>query len=193
MGRLFEEAEETVRLYGTRDPYELLDAIGAVTKFSRKYRKNGLKGFAMILFGVSYAVVNAKLDDTMQRIVAGHEAAHLILHRSELESLQAAGLIDYDMFSGSESDKSRGAVSSFGMISLQNSRIEREANEFLADFLVSDSSVKEALSDEYADFFTVSSELAMPYQLFAYKLHSMEARGYKLRSPIGLDSKFLAD
>jgi len=31
-----------------------------------------------------YAVVNGKLNEHEQRIVAGHEAAHLILHKAEI-------------------------------------------------------------------------------------------------------------
>ena len=96
MSWIFREVEQAVRAYATREPYELLDAIGAVTRFSRAYPADSLKGYCTILNGVKYAVVNANLSREEQRVVAGHEAAHLILHQSEMLLNPMVGMRDFN-------------------------------------------------------------------------------------------------
>ena len=173
MGYVFAEAEKAVKLYQTRDPYELLDCIGAIVQFNYDYHPDGLKGFSTILNRVMFAVVNGHLDDYDKRIVAGHEAAHLILHKNEILLSPAKALKDFDLFNNS-------------------GQLEYQANSFLADFLVSDEEVLEVLSNEDSDYFANARELYMPPHLLAFKLHSMMKRDYKVRSPIDLHSGFLA-
>ena len=80
MDTTFRKSQEMVAQYNTRDPYELLDRIGAVTKFTTAFEADHLKGFAMIENRIRYAVINDRLNEYEQRIVAGHEAAHI--HRT---------------------------------------------------------------------------------------------------------------
>jgi len=84
MGYEYERAEQAARKYNTRNPYKLLDEIGAVTRFDYSYEPSGLKGFSAILNRVMFAVINGHLNEHDRRIVAGHEAAHLILHKKEI-------------------------------------------------------------------------------------------------------------
>ena len=172
MGYVYTAAERAVKMYDTRDPYKLLDAIGAITQISYDYEPDGLKGFSTILNRVMFAVINGHLDEHDKRIVAGHEAAHLILHKNEILLSPAKALKDFNLFDNS-------------------GRLEYQANSFLADFLVSDEEVMEVLSDEYSDYFANARELYMPPHLLAFKLHSMMKRDYKVRNPIDLQSKFL--
>jgi transcriptional regulator with XRE-family HTH domain len=44
---------------------------------------------------------------------------------------------------------------------------------------------------EEQNFFSAASELKMPTALFAFKLYNMMHRGHDVRSPVGLDSRFL--
>jgi len=84
MGFIYSEVERIIKKYQTRDPYEFLDAIGAVTAFSDQYGRNGLKGYSTILNRTMYAVINGKLCSEERRIVAGHEGAHLVVHKNEI-------------------------------------------------------------------------------------------------------------
>jgi len=167
----YNEAEKAVGLIGNRNPYDLLDFIGANVKFSNAYEPNGLKGYSTIVHRQKFAVINAKLNEHDRRIVAGHEAAHLILHIDEILKSPMKALRDFDLYS-------------------DNGRLEHQANTFLADFLVSDNEVRESISNGY-DYFETAKELILPPPLFAFKLYSMMGRGMKVQNPIGLESGFL--
>ena len=162
-----------LRKYKTRDPFKLLDAIGAVTVISDAYSRDGLKGYSMIMNRIMYAVINGKLPKNERRIVAGHEAAHLILHKRQIMSSPVQMMKDFNIYDNS-------------------GRFEREANTFLADFLVSDEDVLDVIAYD-SDFFNAARELRLPAQLFAFKLYNMARRGHNVHSPVDLDSRFLGD
>ena len=174
MGYEYWMAEELAKKFQTRNPYELLDCIGAKIRYCYDYEPDGLKGFSTILNRVMFAVINGHLDEHEKRIVAGHEAAHLILHKTEILLSPAQALKDFNLYDNS-------------------GRLEYQANSFLADFLVSDEEVLEALSNEESDFFAIARELYIPPPLLAFKQNSMMRRDYKVRSPIDLRSGFLGD
>jgi Zn-dependent peptidase ImmA (M78 family) len=171
-GFVYSEVERILKKYKTRDPYELLDSIGALTIISYEYEPSGLKGYSTIINRTMYAVINGKLSRDERRIAAGHEASHLILHKDEILASPVRMMKDFNIIDNS-------------------GRYEREANAFLADFLVSDEDVLSVLADEDRNFFSAASELKMPTALFAFKLYNMMHRGHDVRSPIGLDSRFL--
>lgn len=115
-------------------------------------------------------VINAHLREEEQRVVAGHEAGHIILHMDELKM---GAFRDDDIYQA-------------------KSQQEREANFFSADFLISDDDVLDAMKACGANFFTVAHTLYIPEPFFAFKLYSMAERGYSMRMPVELDSTFLA-
>ena len=168
---IYSEAERLAKLHGTRNPYELLDAIGAKLVFSDQYKLNGLKGFAAIINRQKFVIVNAKLDEVERMIVAGHEAGHLILHEDIIASSPAFAIKDFNVYDNT-------------------GRLELEANTFIANFLVTDNDVLESLA-ETDNFYITSKELFMPAQLLAIKMADMLRRGYAVRSPESIDSKFL--
>ena len=172
-GFVYAETERILKKYKTRNPYELLDAIGAITIFSNEYGRNGLKGYSTIMSRTMYAVVNGKLIEEEKKIAAGHEASHLILHKKEILTSPIKAMRDFNLFDYS-------------------GRYEREANSFLADFLVSDDEVLDIISDGSKDYFDAASELFLPAPLLAFKLYSMTQRGYKVRTPVDLDNGFLS-
>jgi len=172
MDYFYRKAQEVVRKYGTRDPYELLDAIGANLRFSDNYSADGLKGFAAIKKNCMFAVVNAKLDEHERRIVVGHECSHLINHRQEILASSAKALQDF-------------------MLYRNNSRLEYEANQFLADFLTSDENVLDVIASGNDGYFTLAQELHLPPELLAFKLYSMMQRDLPVRTPVELRSDFL--
>ena len=71
----------------THDPrsIELLDGLGVVTSFTHRFRQDGLKGFCTIINRTRYVVINDRLCDEEQRVVAAHEAGHIVLHDTELK------------------------------------------------------------------------------------------------------------
>jgi Zn-dependent peptidase ImmA (M78 family) len=168
---IYSEVERVLRKYKTRDPYELLDAIGAVTQFSTAYSADGLKGYCTVLHRIPYAVINGNLDDADKKIAAGHEAAHLIIHRKQIMSSPVKAMRDFNLYDNS------------GLV-------ESEANFFLADFIASDKDVLDVIESSY-DYFSAARELCIPAPLLAFKLYSMMRRGYEVRNPADLDSKFL--
>ena len=175
MNTKYREVEDLVRKYDTRNPYELLDAIGAVTRFAYDFDGDGdgLKGFATIMNGISYCVVNGNLSEDDRRIVAGHEAAHLILHRQDILNSPACSLSDFNLYDNS-------------------GKLEFEANCFLADFLVSDEDVMDIMTDPDLDYFSAARMLRLVPPLFSFKLYSMIQRGHNLKIPDFMQSKFLA-
>ena len=171
MGYIFEEAENAAKRIGNRNPYDLLDFIGARVKFSNHYEPDGLKGYSTILHRQKFAVINAHLNEHDRRIVAGHEAAHLILHTDDILKSPVKALRDFKLYSN-------------------NGKLEHQANTFLADFWVSDKEILESIAYGL-DYFETARELIMPPPLLAFKLYSMMGRGLNVQNPVGLQSGFL--
>jgi len=173
---IFNEVERVLRKYQTRNPYELLDYLDAELRISYDHAKNGLKGYSAVMHRFKYVVVNGRLNEYEQRVVAGHEAAHLIIHMDELMKSPAKMLKDFCLWDDS-------------------GKLERQANLFTADFMLDDDDVLDAVRakviDEDRDFFNTARELCVPSPLLAFKLHSMMRRGYDVRPPVELESRFL--
>ena len=167
---LYFEAERCVQKYKTRDPFVLLDSINAVTKISYEYPADGQKGYCAVLNKIKYAVINGNLDEFYRRITAGHEAAHLILHYDHIMKMHM--LRDFDLFGSA-------------------GRLERQANFFLADFLITDEHITDILSYDDIGYNSLASSLYIPSALLCFKLHSMRQRGYSVNLPEGLDCRFL--
>ena len=167
---IFSTAERLQRNYKTRDPFELLDAMRVVVSMSNVFRRDGLKGFCTILNQTKYVVINSKLDIEEQRVVAGHECGHIVVHP---HILKLGAFKDHDVYQAS-------------------GKLEREANFFAADFLISDEEVLDLMGSSDANFFSVAKELSIPEPFFAFKLYSMVERGFSMRMPTDLNSTFLA-
>ena len=172
MDNIYLQVQEVIDTYHTRNPFDLLDAIDAVTRISYNFDPNGLKGFATIQNNTMYAVINGHLNEYEQWIVAGHEAAHLILHRDEILNSPGKAMQDFNLFDNT-------------------GRLEHQANRFLADFLLSDEDILGTITQSQGDYFHTASTLEVPPALLAFKLHSMIGRGFELINPVGLESGFL--
>ena len=169
---IYQAAERAAEHFQTRDPFRLLKGIGATIRYSYAFEADGLKGFSTIIGRVMFAVINGNLSEHERKIVAGHEAAHLILHKDEIMQSASKTMKDFDIYNNT-------------------GKLECQANYFLADFLVSDKDVIESVTDENNDYFSSCRELQIPPPLFAFKLHSMMWRDYHINSPVSLQSGFL--
>ena len=103
-------------------------------------------------------------------MVAAHELGHIILHWSEL---LIGAFKDSNVYDAT-------------------GQLEREANLFGADLMITDEEVEECIGSCDANFFSVASALNIPAPFFAFKLFSMVKRGFAMRLPVDLDSAFLA-
>ena len=166
---IYLQAQRLLKRYHTDDPFALLRAMGVVLRFSDAYPRDGLRGYCAVLNKTRYVVINAKQPEEEQRVVAAHEAGHLVLHA---EQLKIGALKDLNVYT---------------VTGIQ----EREANFFAADFLMQDAAVSELLREEDADFFGVAQRLGVPAPFFAFKLYSMMARGYSMSQLPDLDSRCL--
>ena len=93
-----------------------------------------------------YVVINASLRSEEQRVVAGHEAGHIVVHA---DNLKIGTFRDNDIY-------------------LATGKMEREANIFAADFLISDDEVMEHMRSCDANFFNVARALCIPPPFFAF-------------------------
>lgn len=166
---IFQQAMRYRKKLMSSDPYELLDDMGVVLRRSSAYPRDGLRGYCAIINRTKYVVINCKQPAAEQRVVAGHEAGHLILHKAEL---RAGAMSDFDVYN-------------------VTGRLERQANFFAADFLIDDDDVLDLMRSRDADFFNVAKELCIPAPFFAFKLYSMVSRGYSMRVPVDLNNTFL--
>ncbi|MDR1705930.1 MAG: ImmA/IrrE family metallo-endopeptidase [Clostridiales bacterium] len=173
MDFIYSQVERILDKHGSRDPFVLLKGLGAVLVYSNEYGRGGLMGYSTILNRIMYAVINEKLPDAEKRIVAGHEAGHLVLHQDIILSSPIKAMQDFRLYDSS-------------------SRYEREANLFLADFLLGDDSVMDVITQDGINYIEAASALYVPPPLLAFKLFSMSKRDFKGLNYFDLDSRFLA-
>ena len=166
---IFDQVMRIRKRFHTSDPFELLKRMGVVLIFSDAFPRDGLRGFCTVMNRIRYVVINAKQPEEEQRVVAAHEAAHLILHMDRLKA---------------------GAMRDFGVYNV-TSRLERQANFFAADFLIDDEEVLDQMQTSDGDFLCVAKKLLIPAPFFQFKLYSMVNRGYSMRVPGDLNATFL--
>lgn len=155
MSRLYvyREIGKLSRRYGTRDPFELLDALHVRVRFY--YDLNAVKGFTRYFLRLYFVGINGNLPAPEQRIVAAHELGHIVLHA---DALRTAPLFDTAVY-----DK--------------RSITEYEANLFAADLLIRDEDILGAVSDPDSSFGSLCSTLDTVPELMNFKLLSMKKRG----------------
>lgn len=168
-GMIFDQAQRYRKRFHTSDPYELLDGMGVILVPSTNYAPDGLRGYCTVINKIKYVVINVNQPEEEQRVVAAHEAAHLVLHQAQLKA---------------------GAMSDFDVYNVK-SRLEQQANFFAADFLIDDADVTDVLQSHEVNFYDAAKELLIPAPFFAFKLYSMVRRGYNMRVPVDLNSTFL--
>ena len=155
MSRLYvyREIGKLSRRYGTRDPFELLDALRVRVRFY--YDLCSVKGFTRYCLRLYFVGINGNLSAQEQRIVAAHELGHIVLHA---DALRTAPLFDTAVY-----DK--------------RSITEYEANLFAADLLMRDEDILQAVSDPDTDFGGLCLALGTVPELMNFKLLSMKKRG----------------
>ena len=170
MSRLYvyQKVEKLVRKHGTRDPFELLDALRVQVRFYFDLHRT--KGFSRYFLRQYFVGINGNLPKEEQRIVAAHELGHIVLH--------AEALRDSPLFDTAVYDK--------------RSSTEYEANLFAADLLLRDEDVTEAAGRPETDLESLCLSLGTTPGLMNFKLRSMYRRGIGIPAAAECDSRFLA-
>ena len=82
---IFVQAERLRKKYRTRDPYEALEEMNVVIMYSNAFARDGLKGFCTIQNKTKYVVINERLSEEDQRVVAAHDLGHIVVHNTDLK------------------------------------------------------------------------------------------------------------
>ena len=150
-------ARALINKYGTRDPFELAEAVGATVirwdGFSR------LKGMYRVILRNRYIFVSASLPEYTAQIVCAHELGHDRLHR----------------------DKATGDIMGENSLFDLSSRPEYEANMFAAELLISDSDILPLISERYSAE-EIAAKLGTDVNLVALKVEALADAGYNLRT-----------
>jgi len=126
--------EKLSRKYGTRDPYELCDALGVRIRIKDL---GSVKAYYFCQSRIRNIVLNSRVSETVRRILVAHELGHDRLHK---EIALQKGFQEVELF-----DMALPA--------------EYEANLFAAELLIDDGELLDLLNDRDKSFFSVAAEL----------------------------------
>ena len=145
-------------------------ALGVSVRRYTPAERDSNDGMSTVIGGAPTIMVSSLAIPARQRFTCAHELGHIILHWSEL---LIGAFKDSNVYDAT-------------------GQLEREANLFGADLMITDEEVEECIGSCDANFFSVASALNIPAPFFAFKLFSMVKRGFAMRLPVDLDSAFLA-
>ena len=89
--------------------------MGVYVRWTDAFSADGLKGFCYFVNRILFVVINENLDEHEQRLVAMHEAAHIVLHRKQL---MVAPLRDFGLFSMRERKISKYSITGQILVSI---------------------------------------------------------------------------
>jgi Zn-dependent peptidase ImmA (M78 family) len=161
-----EKVKKLVKKHGSRDPFELCEALGIRVRYMQL---KTIKGFFFYQSRIRTVVLNAELSETVAKILCAHELGHACLHSDMLLNMRT---ISYEPFNSKNT-------------------AEYEANIFASELLIPDDSIKELLESEGKSFYSLAMELCVPPELIDIKLRVMQAKGYKIDVPYLAQSDFL--
>ena len=157
---------ETLRRYGTRDPFEIARARGIQVRF---LPMRAQKGFSVGVMRNYFIYINENLSEQMQRTSCAHELAHVLLHREYLD--QRPGMMNMSLYE-------------------RSSQTEYEADLFAALLLIEDDELIACLR-QGMDIASAASCLDVNVNHVALKLAEMRRKGLPVDLPFTPDSRFL--
>ena len=169
IAEIIKEVNKVKKMHSENDPEKICAAMGIdILYMSMGHHHSAIKGFVLETKNEPIIFVNQDLPDVIQRIIIGHELAHVICHVGEDKA--------FDRLLYNSSNK-----------------MEIEANMFLAELLLDDQDVLEELNSGKT-FFGAAKALYVPPELLDYKFRIMKSKGYKLvEPPTSTRSNFLKD
>ena len=162
---IYTQANALVRQFHTNDPIVIAESIGVIVRdvpeltdllgmYSYKWRKR------MIL-------MNPNVNETLYRMVLGHELGHDQLHRV---LAGGEGLREFELFD-------------------MNDMVEYEANAFNAHLLIDEDEMDDLFRDGY-DLAETAKMLNVNINLLLIKIREMNKLGMNLKLPYQPDARF---
>ena len=162
------KADQLIRRYHTRDPFQLAKLLNIQIRYIDTKQQ---KGFAKILLKNSFIFINRNMSEQMQRMTCAHELGHLLLHRGLLTDRQ--WLLEMELFD-------------------IQSDTEYEANVFAAELLIDEKELDELFLQEY-DMVEAASALDVNVNLLMIRLLELQKDGKNIQIPFRPENRFLAD
>lgn len=165
------EVNKLIKRYDETEPAKLCSLMDVKLNYRRMGTSGeSIKGFFLVNRRIRVITVNSDLPYSIQRIIVAHELGHAVLHRAS-------------------------GIQAFHDISLydESSLLEKEANLFAAEILLSDDDVYSALRS-CGSFYTAAASLNVPPELLDFKCRLMKSQGYSMpRMSFDAKSRFLKD
>ena len=149
-------ADNLANKYGTRNPYQLADALG-ITIMPRQFASQ-LGAYTKILNN-RFIFIKDDLDEFIERIVLYHELGHDQLHQSQFGR--------------------NGTFREFHLFNVSKDRMEYEANVFAAQLSITDDDILE-LGRECYDNQQIAAMLNTDTNLVGYKTEILCYKGIQL-------------
>lgn len=149
-------ADRLTKRYGTRNPYELADALG-ITIMPRQFVSQ-LGAYTKILNN-RFIFIKDNLDEYIERIVLYHELGHDQLHQDNLGR--------------------NGSFREFHLFNVSKDRMEYEANVFAAQISIPDEDILELGRHGY-DNQQIAAFLNTDTNLVGYKTEILSCKGIHL-------------
>ena len=159
---------ELVKKHGTRDPFELCDALSV--NVSYKELGTRIKAYFFYQSRIRTVVLNSGADKNIHKTLCAHELGHAMLHSDMLAAMR--GFAELELFD-------------------RASRTEYEANLFAAELLIPDGELLELIECEGRSLFDAAAMLCVPAELIDFKLRILKDKGYMLDVPYIARSDFL--
>lgn len=123
------------RKYKTRNPYELIDAMGIILQYGENMEK--VRGFYLYANRIKLICVGNGLPEHIERFVISHELGHAVMHKQSSAPFLQSTFLSLD-------------------------KMEIEANKFAAELVIPDEEIMEHWEytiDEWAMFYGLPREV----------------------------------
>ena len=123
------------RKYKTRNPYELIDAMGIILQYGENMEK--VRGFYLYANQIKLICVGNGLPEHIERFVISHELGHAVMHKQSSAPFLQSTFLSLD-------------------------RMEIEANKFATELVIPDEEIMEHWEytiDEWAMFYGLPREV----------------------------------
>lgn len=147
-------ADRLVKRLGTRNPFEIADALG-IDIISCKFQNQ--KGAYKVILNNRFIFIKEDLEPHLRDVVVLHEIGHDTLHRDE--ALSCGGFVE------------------FGIFDNLDMRMEYEANVFASQILLPDSEFLEYVGMGY-DISQIAAAMNTDVNIAALKADVLAKKGY---------------
>lgn len=123
------------RKYKTRNPYELIDAMGIILQYGENMER--VRGFYLYANRIKLICVGNGLPEHIERFVISHELGHAVMHKQSSAPFLQSTFLSLD-------------------------KMEIEANKFAAELVIPDEEIMEHWEytiDEWAMFYGLPREV----------------------------------